>query len=77
METRQKPTPSAPSKCPPTVIGERRLNDPSATFPSESERQPIAVIRALGAIKRAAAEVNAESGDLDPDNRQGDRDCRR
>ena len=36
-------------------------------FPIGSERQPIAVIRALGAIKRAAAEVNAESGDLDPD----------
>ena len=36
-------------------------------FPIGNERQPVAVIRALGAIKHAAAEVNAESGDLDPD----------
>ncbi len=36
-------------------------------FPIGNERQPIAVIRALGAIKRAAAEVNAASGDLDPE----------
>ena len=30
------------------------------------EKQPIAVIRALGVIKRAAAEANAEIGKLDP-----------
>jgi fumarate hydratase class II len=30
------------------------------------ERQPIAIVRALGVIKRAAAEVNMELGKLDP-----------
>ena len=36
-------------------------------FPIGGERQPIAVIRALGVIKQAAAEVNMEFGDLGPD----------
>ncbi len=35
-------------------------------FPIGWERQPVAVIRALGAIKLAAARVNQASGDLDP-----------
>ncbi len=30
------------------------------------ERQPVAIIRALGIIKRACAEVNVAQGDLDP-----------
>ncbi len=30
------------------------------------ERQPIAIVRALGVVKRAAAEVNMELGKLDP-----------
>ena len=36
-------------------------------FPIGREHQPIAVIRALGVIKCAAAEVNAASGDLAPE----------
>ena len=36
-------------------------------FPIGQERQPIALIRALGVVKRAAAEVNMEFGDLGPD----------
>ena len=36
-------------------------------FPIGEERQPISVVRALGVIKQAAAEVNMEFGDLDPD----------
>src|SRR5690625_1849896 len=35
-------------------------------FPIGWEKQPIAVIRALGVIKKAAAEANAEQGRLDP-----------
>lgn len=35
-------------------------------FPIGWERQPVAIIRALGAIKLAAARVNMSSGDLDP-----------
>ena len=34
-------------------------------FPIGGERQPVAMIRALGVIKCAAAEVNTASGDLD------------
>ncbi len=35
-------------------------------FPIGWERQPVAIIRALGVIKRACAEVNMETGKLDP-----------
>ncbi len=35
-------------------------------FPIGWERQPVPIIRALGAIKQAAAEVNMASGKLDP-----------
>ncbi|MDB6177825.1 class II fumarate hydratase [Paracoccus sp. Z330] len=35
-------------------------------FPIGWERQPVAIIRALGAIKLAAARVNMANGDLDP-----------
>ena len=35
-------------------------------FPIGGERQPPAVVHALGTIKQAAAEVNVEAGDLDP-----------
>ena len=35
-------------------------------FPIGWERQPVAIIRALGAIELAAARVNMRSGDLDP-----------
>ncbi len=35
-------------------------------FPIGWERQPVALRRALGVIKQAAAEVNMEFGDLDP-----------
>ncbi|MTD99454.1 class II fumarate hydratase [Paracoccus sp. YIM 132242] len=35
-------------------------------FPIGWERQPVAIIRALGAIKLAAARVNQANGDLDP-----------
>jgi len=34
-------------------------------FPIGWERQPVAVVHALGIIKRACAEVNAAQGDLD------------
>ncbi len=34
-------------------------------FPIGWERQPVAIVRALGVIKRACAEVNMESGKLD------------
>ncbi len=34
-------------------------------FPIGQERQPLALVRALGVIKQAAAEVNMASGDLD------------
>jgi len=36
-------------------------------FPIGWERQPVPIIRALGAIKQAAAEVNMASGKLDPE----------
>jgi fumarate hydratase class II len=36
-------------------------------FPIGWERQPVAIIRALGAIKLAAARVNQANGDLDAD----------
>ncbi len=35
-------------------------------FPIGWEHQPVAVVRALGVIKQAAAAVNVELGDLDP-----------
>ena len=35
-------------------------------FPIGWEKQPVAVVRALGVIKQAAAAVNMELGDLDP-----------
>src|SRR5690606_23940119 len=35
-------------------------------FPIGDERQPVPLIRALGIIKRACAEVNVAQGDLDP-----------
>ncbi|KAB2884784.1 MAG: class II fumarate hydratase [Albidovulum sp.] len=35
-------------------------------FPIGWERQPVAIVRALGVIKRAAAEVNMATGKLDP-----------
>ncbi|MBC7139319.1 MAG: class II fumarate hydratase [Defluviimonas sp.] len=35
-------------------------------FPIGWEKQPVAIIRALGVIKRAAAEVNMATGALDP-----------
>ena len=35
-------------------------------FPIGWEKQPVAVVRALGVIKQAAAAVNVELGDLDP-----------
>jgi fumarate hydratase class II len=35
-------------------------------FPIGWERQPVAIVRALGVIKQAAAEVNMEEGRLDP-----------
>jgi len=35
-------------------------------FPIGWERQPVAIIRALGVIKRACAEVNIDQGDIDP-----------
>ena len=35
-------------------------------FPIGWERQPVAIVRALGAIKHAAATVNEGFGDLDP-----------
>ncbi|MDQ7262004.1 class II fumarate hydratase [Paracoccus sp. PS-1] len=36
-------------------------------FPIGWEKQPVAIIRALGVIKQAAAEVNMASGKLDPE----------
>ncbi|SFR51214.1 class II fumarate hydratase [Litoreibacter janthinus] len=36
-------------------------------FPIGWERQPVAIVRALGVIKKAAAAVNLEFGDLDAD----------
>ena len=35
-------------------------------FPIGWEKQPVAIVRALGVIKQAAAEVNMELGVLDP-----------
>jgi len=35
-------------------------------FPIGWEKQPVAIVRALGVIKQAAAQVNVEVGDLDP-----------
>ena len=37
------------------------------------EKQPTPIVRALGIVKRAAAEVNMELGRLDPKIGQGDR----
>ena len=36
-------------------------------FPIGWEKQPVAIVRALGVIKQAAAAVNVELGDLDPE----------
>ena len=38
-------------------------------FPIGWEKQPVAIVRALGVIKQAAAAVNMELGDLDPGDR--------
>jgi fumarate hydratase class II len=35
-------------------------------FPIGNERQPVSIIRALGVIKKACANVNVAQGDLDP-----------
>jgi fumarate hydratase class II len=35
-------------------------------FPIGWEKQPVAIVRALGIIKQAAADVNVEAGSLDP-----------
>ncbi|PKP79340.1 MAG: class II fumarate hydratase, partial [Alphaproteobacteria bacterium HGW-Alphaproteobacteria-2] len=35
-------------------------------FPIGWERQPVAIVRALGVIKRACALVNIDQGDIDP-----------
>ena len=42
-------------------------------FPIGWEKQPAPIVRALGIIKRAAAEVNMDLGKLDPDDRRGHR----
>ena len=36
-------------------------------FPIGWEKQPVAIVRALGAIKQAAAEVNMVQGKLNPE----------
>ncbi len=36
-------------------------------FPIGWERQPVAIIRALGVIKKACALVNIDQGDITPD----------
>jgi len=35
-------------------------------FPIGWEKQPVAIVRALGVIKKACAQANKASGDLDP-----------
>ncbi len=35
-------------------------------FPIGWEKQPVAIVRALGVIKKACALVNIDQGDLDP-----------
>ncbi len=42
-------------------------------FPIGGQRMPIEIVHALALIKRAAAEVNRESGELDPTRCLGDR----
>ncbi|MEM8659188.1 MAG: lyase family protein, partial [Pseudomonadota bacterium] len=36
-------------------------------FPIGWERQPVAIVRALGVIKQACAQANVDLGKLDPD----------
>ena len=60
-----RPTPSARSTCRPTAIGARRPSVRCENFRIGTERMPQPLIRALGIVKRAAAEVNHELGLLD------------
>ena len=61
-----KPTASAPSRSRPTNIGARRPSARSAISRSAGRSSPSSIMRALGIVKRAAAEANMELGRLDP-----------
>ena len=60
-----RPTPSARSRCRPTATGARRPSARCENFRIGTERMPRPLIRALGIVKRAAAEVNHALGSLD------------
>ena len=57
---------SGRSRCRPTAIGARRRSARSAISGSAGKSSRCAVVRALGIVKRAAAEANMELQRLDP-----------
>ena len=61
-----RPTASAPSRCRPTSIGARRRSARSAISRSAGRSSRKSIVRALGIVKRAAAEANMALGQLDP-----------
>ena len=60
-----RPTASARSRFPPTSYWGAQTQRSRQNFPIGGERMPMAIVRALGLIKQAAAEINRELGLLD------------
>ena len=56
---------SDPSRLTPAAIGARRPSARLGNFKIGWEKQPLPIVRALGIVKRAAAETNMALGDLD------------
>ena len=61
-----RPTPSAPSRSPPTSYWGAQAQRSLGNFKIGWEKQPLPIVRALGIVKRAAAETNMALGRLDP-----------
>jgi fumarate hydratase, class II len=65
-ETRSETDSFGPIEVPAAMYWGAQTQRSIVNFPIGWERQPVAIVRALGVIKRAAAEVNAAQGKLDP-----------
>ena len=61
-----RPTPSAPIEVPADRYWGAQTQRSIGNFKIGWEKQPAPIVRALGIIKRAAAEANMELGKLDP-----------
>ncbi len=64
-KTRTETDSFGPIEVQPTAIGAAQTQRSIANFAIGWEKQPIPVVRALGHIKKAAAEANMELGKLD------------